>query len=960
MRFLLPVFLLLINLTATLAQSQLRGNVIDSTTRKPLMEATVSLLSVRDSSVVRFMTTNGEGEFSFNKVAVGPYRILITYVGYRNQSKRLTISAEKPLTEAGTFELSPQPVNLNEVVVKQEGPPITIKSDTVEFNAHSFKTQPNAMVENMLKKLPGVEVERDGTIKAQGQEVKKVLVDGKPFFGDDPKMATRNLPADIIDKVQLYDQQSDQSQFSGIDDGDRSKTINLVTKKDKRKGYFGQQSLGAGPNETNDDVRYAARLNLNRFNGVRQISLIGQANNINQQGFTGQSLFGGGAGLGANFGGGGLIVSGGRGAGNGGGGFGGNSNAITRTLAGGLNYRDEWGQKADLTASYFLNDLNTLTDEESRRHYALPDTAYLVNQSSRSRNQTTSHRLNMRFTYQIDSLTSLRVQPGFTVQHSSYQSINQAQTLTNAASGSVEELDSANLINTSNTRYHSSGRGISGNNNALLMRKFRRKGRTLSLNWNMAVNNQTTEGYNQSTNAFYGATGGPANQNINQRNEQTSKSVTNTVNLAYTEPLSLSKTLAFHYNYSNNRNTSNRTVNNFDEISEAYTVFNPVLSNTFVNTYQTNRVGSSLQTKRLKYSYTLGFEVQQANLRSDNQTADAQFHKQFTNILPNALLTYNFSKNRTLRFNYRSRTNAPSVAQLQPVPDNTNPLNIRLGNPNLKQEYSHTVSLNYNAFQQATSRSVFAMLNATQTNHKIVNSTSFTNQGAQTSQPVNTNGYYNVNAFLALGRRLQPLKANVNLTSTINFNRGVSLVNSQLNRSQNWTLSQGARINSNYDETLEFGLSGNINYQTILYSLLINQNTAYFTKSVSGDLYYQLPGRLVVTTDLTYQNYSGKSAGSVQNFALWNVALTRQFFKNKQGELRLQVYDLLNQNRSVNRNVTETYTEETTSRVLNRYFLLSFTYNLRRFGGGLQSRTRRPEHNPETPPRSQQRAGRMN
>ncbi|GAB3258118.1 TonB-dependent receptor [Larkinella harenae] len=955
MRFLLLTLLVFISLTVAEAQSQIRGTVIDSTTRKPLLEATVSLLSVRDSSVVAFMITNREGEFTFNKIAVGTYRLLVTYVGYRNKSKGISVTAHQPSVQAGRFELTTQAVDLKEVVVKQEGPPITIKQDTVEFNADSFKTQPNAMVENMLKKLPGVEVDRDGTIKAQGQEVKKVLVDGKPFFGNDPKMATRNLPADIIDKVQLFDQQSDQAQFSGIDDGDRSKTINLVTKKDKRKGYFGQQAVGAGPNETNDAIRYAARLNLNRFNGTQQISLVGQANNVNQQGFTGQSLFGGGAGLGANFGGGGIMIADGRGSG----GFGGNSNAITRTLAGGLNYRNEWGKKVDLAASYFLNDLNTTIDQQSRRQYALPDTSYQVRQNTASRNQTTSHRFNMRLNYRIDSMTTLRIEPGFTVQNSAYQSRNQSQTATSDAIGTGGFADSTNLINASNTRYNSTGNGISGNNNALLMRKFNRRGRTLSLNWNIAVNNQHTDGYNQSVNEFFGETGG-RKLTINQRNEQISKSVTNTINLAYTEPLSLSKTLEFHYNYSNNRNSSNRTVNDYDEATGSYTVLNPILSNNFVNTYQTNRVGSMLQTKRLKYSYAIGFDVQQAALQSNNQTTDTELRKSFTNLLPNATFTYTFSKNRSLRFSYRSRTNAPSVSQLQPVPDNTNPLNIRLGNPNLKQEFTNTISLNYNNFQSTNFRSVFATLNASQTNNKIVNASTFSSQGAQTTQPVNTNGFYNVTGFLALGRRIQALKANVNLTSNANFNRGVSLVNNQLNRSRNWTVSQGARINSNFDEKLEFGLSGNLSYQTASYSLQSSQNTEFFNKSISGDLYYQLPFRLVITTDITYNNYSGKSAGSVQNFALWNMALTRQFFKNKQGELRLQVYDLLNQNRSVNRNVTETYTEETTSQVLNRYFMLSFTYNLRRFGSGPQSRSNRQERNPYAPQRGTLRSNRMN
>ena len=314
MRLPFALFLLFWGFLATTVTAQtIRGTVVDSTTRKPLMEATVSLLSVRDSSMSHYMITNGDGEFTFTNVAVGNYRLLITYVGYRNKSRRISVTRDTPTIGAGTLELVPQSVNLNEVVIKQEAPPVTIKQDTIEFNAGSFKTQPNADAENMLKKLPGVDVARDGTITAQGQAVKKVLVDGKPFFGDDPKMATRNLPADIIDKIQLFDQQSDQSQFTGVDDGNRDKTINIVTKKDKRKGYFGQQSAGAGPSASSNDLRYAAKLNLNRFNEDQQISLVGQANNINQQGFTSQSIFGGGAGLGANFGGGGGTGGGGRG-----------------------------------------------------------------------------------------------------------------------------------------------------------------------------------------------------------------------------------------------------------------------------------------------------------------------------------------------------------------------------------------------------------------------------------------------------------------------------------------------------------------------------------------------------------------------------------------------------------------------------------------------------------------------
>ncbi|WP_317168058.1 carboxypeptidase regulatory-like domain-containing protein [Spirosoma taeanense] len=317
----------------------IRGAVVDSTTRQPLLEASVSLLLARDSSLVTFGITDGEGRYVFKNVAEGQYRVLVTYVGYRSKARRISISSNNPTADAGTLDLVAQSQTLTEVQVQGERAPMAVKGDTLEFNAGSFKTQPNAQVEDLLKKLPGMEVDRDGNVKAQGQEVKKVLVDGKPFFGNDPKMATRNLPADIIDKVQVFDQQSEQSQFSGVDDGDREKTINITTKRDKRKGSFGQQSLAIGP-KPQDDPRYSARVSLNRFNDGQQVSVLGMANNINQQGFTAQDLglgsnFGGsGQGLGGNARGGNLVRGGG-----GGGNFGGQgqvgNNAITQSWAGG-------------------------------------------------------------------------------------------------------------------------------------------------------------------------------------------------------------------------------------------------------------------------------------------------------------------------------------------------------------------------------------------------------------------------------------------------------------------------------------------------------------------------------------------------------------------------------------------------------------------------------------------------
>ncbi|WP_317168057.1 TonB-dependent receptor domain-containing protein [Spirosoma taeanense] len=624
-------------------------------------------------------------------------------------------------------------------------------------------------------------------------------------------------------------------------------------------------------------------------------------------------------------------------------------------MGGGINYRDGWGKKIDVVSSYNVSNTNTLTDQRSRRENVIPnsdgtgtstsqaDSAFVTNRQNGSENGNTNHRANLRLDYRIDSLTTIRLIPSLSWLQSDYQNQSQSQTFDGQGGP----------VNTSNTNYRSTGSGFTGNNSLLLFRKFRKRGRTVSLNWNTSLNNQDNEGINQSVNTFaqpnipisgtttpgssQTATGGLFAQTINQRNEQETRSMTNSINVSYTEPLSMRQTLEFHYMLSNNRNTSNRAVADFNEATGQYDRPNAQLSNQFVNTYMTNRGGLTWQTRRLKYTYALGFDAQQAGLRSNNLSRDTSLNRTFTNLLPNALFTYNFAKNRTLRLNYRTRVNAPSVNQLQPVPDNTNPLNIRLGNADLQPEFSHNLSLNYNRFEPTTFRNLFASINVSRTDNKIVNSTTFTRSGAQMTRPVNTDGYYTLNGFLVLGRpiRFDEQRVNVNLTTNLTYNRGTSFVNNQPNLAQNWLIGQGLSLNTNIDEKLDLNLAGNINLQSARYSLQPQQNTTFLNQSATLDLFYQLPLRFTFTTNLTFNHYGGSTGSYNQSFTLWNVALARQLFKQKQGELRLQVFDLLNQNQSIVRNVTDTYVEEVQSRVLNRYFTISFVYNLRRFGAGV-------------------------
>jgi Outer membrane protein beta-barrel family/CarboxypepD_reg-like domain len=918
-----PFFILfcLLLTTPLLAQrtgskSEIQGMVVDSATGKFLGQAAVSLLMARDSSYVMGTITDGDGQFQLRNVAPGNYRLLVTFLGYRNVSQPITATSGVPAIDAGIVQMIEQSNQLQEVVIRQERAPVTMKHDTVEFNAGSFKTQPNAAVEELLRKLPGVEVSRDGTIKAQGQTVSRVLVDGKPFFGEDHKMATRNLPAGIVDKVQLYDQSSDQSQFSGVDDGNRQRTINLTLKRDKRKGYFGQNSVGLGTARNGEANRYQTQLSLNRFNNGRQISFIGQANNLNQQNFT----LGAGSAQAPVFVGDqeGGVPTGSQTPSN-----------VVEVRAGGLNYRDKLGKRAEISTSYFLNQGITTTDQQSRRTSILGavgryQRSLTTDQQNQSQNRQLTHRFNARLDWQLDSMTSLRLTPSLSWQTTDYTSrLSSRATLP----GLLEQPN--HVVNTGETNYGSAGNGLNGYNNLLVMRKFQRDGRTLSVNLNTVLSDGKTQALNQSVNTFYDSTGAnPVPNLLNQQNRQANYNGQNTLTLSYTEPLSLTRKLEFRYAYSVSRNRADQLVNDRNEATGLYDQLNRPLSNQFDNAFTYHRAGATFQNQRLRYRWAVGADVQQSYLYLNNRSADTSQRRQYIHLFPNVLFNYTFSGNRTLRLHYRTRLIAPSIAQLQPVLDNTNPLNVRRGNTQLYK----TVVLTYNGATEDGDNSFFAFASLNQSNNRIATATTISQSGVQTTQPVNAGGFWSANGSMTIGRRLQPSRLGLTVSTNAGLSRAVSFINDQRNETETVSVGQGVRLQSNFSSNLEYGISGNLTYQTAAYSLLPKQNTAFWSQYATADVFWKLPLRFVFTSELTYTATTGRAAGYNQQFTLWNVALSRQFFKGDQGELRVQVFDVLNQNRSLVRNTTDTYIEDVQSRILRRYLLVSFVYNLRTFG----------------------------
>jgi hypothetical protein len=919
----------------TKTTTSVKGILIDTVAKQQLRSATVNVLD-KDSVLVSYSIAKEDGNFTVFNLREGSYYLYISFSGYETMYKPFSINKDLNEVNVGSIYLQLRAKDLGNVTVTQA--PVVIKGDTTEFNAGSFRTKPNATAEDLFKKLPGVQVEKDGTVKAQGEAVKRVLVDGKRFFGDDPKMATKNLPTDIIDKVQVYDAQSDQSAFSGFDDGNREKTINIITKKDKRKGYFGRASVGGGT-----DGRYAANVNLNRFNGNQQIALISQANNTNSQNFSVQDILGvmnlGGGGGGARGGGmvttNRMVVTGGGSSGNL---LAGGSSGITRTLAGGLNYNDVWSKNTSVSGSFFYNDINNTNVQDKFRETFTKDTSLYSFTNSDLNNKNTNQRYNFEIDQRLDSFNSLLFRPSGSFQRSN----NYTRTLTKSTKANFYDLNDVDQTNTSQNE------GYNLSNSLLWRHKFGKKGRTLSVTLNNSMNNNESEGRNLAfSNSF--------NSNFNKYSKDTVDQLTNTIretntyggNFSYTEPMGKKALLELSYNYNHSLSTSDQKTQRMNKNSGKYDPYAP-LTNEFENTNISHR--SSINYRRqinAQWNYTVGMGLQRAFLESVNKTKNTDISQWFTNYTPTVAIQYTKNRTKNLRFNYRGNTTAPNVNQLQPIQDITNQLNIKNGNPDLRQSFNHNFNLFYSRFDVITFRNIFASVNGSFTQDKIgsaytinTGSTPMTVDGivlipgAQYSKPVNLDGAYNVNGFLTYGIRINKIQGNLNFTSNLSHNREVNLVNSIKSFTKNYSFGETIGFNMNIKEKLDLNLSSTSTFSMVRYSMqTAGQNTNYFTQMFSIEPTYTTKDDFIFGVDFDYTKFTGQGEGFNQSIPLLNASISKLLFKNKAGELKLSAFDLLNQNKSITTNADVTYFESIRTTVLKRYFMVSFTYNLRRFGG---------------------------
>lgn len=898
----------------------LKGRVFDSVINRGLAFATVSLVQQNDSTLVSFSRADSLGNFKLNAILKGKYLLSTSYVGYVPVWKPVEVNGDKSTEDIGDINMN-DVASAGELVVNAKRPPVEINNDTLEFNTENFKTQPNAVVEDLLKKMPGVTVENDGTIKVNGQTVRRVLVNGKEFFTGDVKMATKNLSADAVDKVQVFDKQSDQAAFTGVDDGNSEKTINLKLKKDKSNALFGRTTAGAGTNE-----RFDAQANINKFKGNEQLSFLGMSNNTNRQGFSVTDVlnFTGELSRGMRNGG-GIVIRTSDNDDNGGlpvTGLGQNQQGIATTTAGGLNYNNTWFKnKTDWSSNYVGSNMHLLTDKETNIQQILPGGSYNQFDQSHSITDNTQHRINVILDQKIDSSLSFKLTPSITWQKTNKQN---SENYTSIAADNTK-------LNEGFSNTTSNANAFNFSTNALLRKKFNKKGRTISLNLNLLYNHSDQSGTLLSQNKFY-VDGVSADSLLNQTNHRDAITRNFGGNLTYTEPIGKRSLLELNTFFNANSGNSNKQTYDYNTASGKHDALNAVLSNDFKSDYTYTGGGINFRSNQRKMNITAGGSVQSATLKTINNTNHQSVSQTFTDVLPNLILQYNISKMKNLRIAYNTSTTQPSLAQLQPVADLSDPLNIVMGNPGLKREYNHNITVNLFAANPVARKNLFSFINFSSSSNAIVQSSTVNENGSRMISYTNANNTYNVFGNIFYGFPIKRIKSRIEFGTSASYGKNASYINGKRNNIFNTSYGPNVSYNFSIDNKIELDITASVLLSNSKYSLQHEADNQYLRHNYGVDLTNFLPLDFTLNNQFNYILNTGRTDGFNTKIPLWNASLSKAFMKNKRGEFKLSAYDILNKNTGIRRTSNQGFIVDEKYNVLQRYFLLSFTYSLNKSG----------------------------
>lgn len=914
-RFLL-LLMLIFSSVSVLAQSQrqrrveVKGTIVEEGTNIPVEQATVRLLNVKDSTLINGVASEKNGNFSLKNVPTGNYLLHVSFIGFDPLYQPLQITGGTNPVNVGKLELSDGAVLLSDAVVVGKAPEVIVRNDTIEYNADSYKVTEGSMLEDLLKKMPGVEIDDEGNVTVNGKSVKKMLVDGKEFFSDDPKVASKNLPSNMVEKVQVLDRLSEMAQLTGFDDGDEETVINLTIKPGMKEGWVGNAYAGYG-----SDERYEGNMMLNRMYNNDRYTLLGGINNTNNMGFSDMGMFDG-------MGGGGRM-------------FGGN-NGITKSGNIGLDFSKEFSKKLTLSGNvryaHSNNDASTITSQENVQS----ETKYETGTSFRN-NKNDNFGANFRMEWKPDDKTTLIFRPNF-----SYSKNDQFSSTTSA------EMDAArDTINFGDQVTHYTGDGYNLNGRLEFSRKLNDNGRILSASVSGGINNRDQDGKNDA-NTYYLLTG------VDDLRDEKIKNDVNSYNyrayVSWVEPLGRNNFLQLTYSFNKQDQESLKNVYTQDAGGN-YSVIDTLQTQNYRNKFFSQRASLSFKAVRAKYNYTIGFNVDPSNSKSENFIGDtilSSVKQNVVNFSPMAQFRYNFNRQSNLRIDYNGRTSQPSVSQLQPVPDYSNPRNVVVGNPDLKPRYVNDLRLTYQMFNQDSQFTMRVMGGGNYTVNDIVSYIINENDGSgnKTTTYRNMNGNYNGNLMLMMNSPLKNRKFSVNSMTRTSYSRSNTYIGDKdwtgeetydvidsKNNNTNFSIMERAGIDfrSTY---LDLGVNGSINYQRTRNSLESGSNLDIYNYSVGGRTTMYLPADFKIESDIAWRTNSGYTDGYELNEVLWNASASKSFLKGNAATLRIKIYDILKQRSNISRSVTANYTRDSEYNTLGSYFMVHFIYKFSFFKGG--------------------------
>lgn len=895
------ILILSVICTMTFAQSAsvISGQVVDKS-NMPIERATIVLLNLPDSTMIKGTLTNQKGSFSLNQIEDGKYVVRISFVGYKSYTRQVVISNKRKSYFLNTIKLGDDNVMLNGVTVVGKAAELTIKNDTVEYNPEAFKTQENAVVEDLLKKLPGVEVSTDGKITAGGKQVKKILVDGKEFFGDDPTMATKNLTADMIDKLQVVERKSEMERLTGISDGEEETIINLQIKPERKKGWMGNFGAGAGNKE-----RYDANGMFNRFINSNVYSVIGNAGNTNS-GRGGNRSFGGEQG---------------------------------NTDAGSLNFSlgTETSPKLKIEGSGQYSFRNTDVDSKSYTETFLSNSSQFSDRKSTSFSESDDFNTEFRIEWKPDEYNTFRFRPRASYSKSNSNSLNDNNTYT-------EVDDPDDFLNKSNSKAESDSDSKSGSMDIDYSHSFKNKpGRRINFSVNGSLGENNSESFSRST-AIYTINPDQNNTDLIRRVENLTSSSGYRFYASYVEPILTNRFLQLSYSYRfNTRESDKKTYSRESEEDRTGVLDESIsLTNNFENDNIRQQIQASFRTVKEKYEYQVGVNIEPQKSTSRRsylkESENKVLSRSVTNWGPTARFQYNFSRQKNLRINYRTNTSQPDLTQLDETIDDSNPSNIRYGNAGLKPSFTQSIEVRLQNMNPKTQKSFMASASGSTTVNSIVSKVIYAEDGSGKRETTydNVDGVWDASANAMLNLPLST-KFRFNTNSRFSFNNRVGYTSNRLeitptkNTTKNTILNQGVGLRF-ITSVIELATNGSVEYNGMRSTAKTTSNQDVFTYQTNGNVTFFLPLNFSVASNISYQTSSGYSTGYSQNQTIWNANVQKSVLKNA-GMISFRINDILKQRKNISRSVSETSITESLNNSLTSYYLVSFTYRFNMFGG---------------------------